>query len=139
MGNCATSWHGYLNVWPRRIELTPSRYPHWLRAAAALITWAALALSGLPAGLAALAGVAASGYLYRWWPATARVISVEPDRLLLILAGARQVVVEAPFRAIVRPGWLALHCPGQGWVWLFADQASATTLIPLRQVLWLRS
>ncbi len=126
-------------MWPRRIELAPSRYPHGLRAGAALITWTALGLSGLPAALTALMGVLASGYLYRWWPVTPSAISVEPERLSLTLPGARQVVVEAPFRALVRPGWLALHCPGHGWVWLFADQASAAALTPVRQVLWLRS
>lgn len=125
-------------MWPRRIEPGPSGYPRRLRALAALITWAALALSGLPFSLAGLLGLAACGALARWRPSMPRVISVAPDALSLTLGDRSQVVVTAPFRAVLRPGWLALHCPGHGWVWLFADQVPAAALTPLRQVLWLQ-
>lgn len=106
--------------------------------AAALATWAALALSGLPVSLAGLLGLAVCAGLRRWRPATPRRVEVTPEAITLTLADRRPVSVDAPFRALLRPGWLALHCPGHGWVWLFADQASPAAFTALRQVLWLR-
>lgn len=126
-------------MWPRRIEPGPSCYPRRLRGLAALVTWLALALSGLPASLVGLVGLIACAGLARWRPPMPRAISVRPEALSVTLPDHRVVTVEAPFRALLRPGWLALHCPGEGWVWLFPDQASAAALTPLRQVLWLRS
>lgn len=124
-------------MWPRTIEPGPSCRPAGLRVAAASATWVALALSGLPAAAVGLLGLAVCARLRRWRPATPSRVSVTPEVITLTLA-ERRVKVEAPFRALLRPGWLALHCPGHGWVWLFADQAPPAALTALRQVLWLR-
>lgn len=103
-----------------------------------MLTVAVLALSGLPASLAGLLGLAVHARLRRWRPSMARRATVSPDAVTLTLEDHRELTVEAPFRALVRPGWLALHCPGRGWVWLFADQVPPAALTALRQVLWLQ-
>ena len=50
----------------------------------------------------------------------------------------RRLAVRPPFRALLREHWLALHCPGAGWVWLFPDQLDPAAVTPLRQVLFLQ-
>lgn len=92
----------------------------------------------MPTALAALVGVFCCAGLYRWWPASPTEVRIEtPQRLVLTVAG-RERTVEAPFRVLLRPCWLALYCPGQGWVWLLPDQVSTQQVTPLRQVLWLQ-
>ena len=125
-------------MWPIRVELSGSRYPARLRRAALAITCVALMFSALPLSVMALAGLAAMALARRWRAPLPRAIDVAPQGLRLELADQRRLDVTPPFRVLMRPGWLALHCPGYGWVWLFADQSSAAALTPLRQVLWMQ-
>lgn len=125
-------------MWPKRVDLAGSRYPWRLRLAALGVTGAALLISGLPAGVMALAGLAAMVLARRWCPPPLRRIEVAPERLRLELADRRVLELTPPFRVLLRPSWLALHCPGLGWVCLFPDQAGATAVTPLRQVLWMQ-
>jgi len=125
-------------VWPRRLELGASRYPHRLRGAALLLSGAALLLSGLPLSLVALLGLAALVAAQRWQPALLRVAEVSPGAVRLTLWDGRRVTLTPPFRVMMREHWLALHCPRRGWVWLFPDQAGAKAVTPLRQVLYLQ-
>lgn len=125
-------------MWPKRIELEGSRYPRRLRLAALGVTGAGLLISGLPAGLAAFAGLAAMVLARRWRPPVLCRAEVAPERVRLELADRRVLELTPPFRVLLRPSWLALHCPGQGWVCLFPDQAGAVAVTPLRQVLWMQ-
>lgn len=125
-------------MWPIKLELSDSRYPGRLRLAALAITALALVFSALPLSLAALAGLAALALTRRWRAPLPQALQVAPQRLVLELADRRRLEVTPPFRVLVRPTWVALFCPGYGWVWVFADQASAAALTPLRQVLWMQ-
>ncbi|WP_157933787.1 hypothetical protein [Alloalcanivorax mobilis] len=125
-------------MWPIRVELSASRYPVRLRRVALAITGVALMFSALPLSVAALAGLAAMALARRWRLPLPRAVEVAPQGLRLELADRRRLQVSPPFRVLMRPGWLALHCPDYGWVWLFADQGSAAALTPLRQVLWMQ-
>lgn len=125
-------------MWPRRVELAGSRYPHRLRCAALGSGAAAILLSGLPLSLAALTALAALVAVRRWRPATPRSVDVTPGALRLSLRDGRRVTLTPPFRVMLREHWLALHCPRRGWVWVFPDQAGPAALTPLRQVLYLQ-
>lgn len=125
-------------MWPKKVELKESRYPARLRLVALGVSCAALLVSALPLSLKALLGLAALAQVRRWRPPLPRRVEVTPQRLRLVLADRRELALTPPFRVLLRPSWLALHCPGHGWVWLFPDQADAGALTPLRQVLSLQ-
>lgn len=125
-------------MWPRRIEPGPSRYPARLRLAGLALAGAALLVSGLPLSLVALLGLAALALARRWRPATPARLAVSPEAVRLVLRDGRRLAVRPPFRALLREHWLALHCPGVGWVWLFPDQLDPAAVTPLRQVLFLQ-
>lgn len=125
-------------MWPRTLDAGPSRYPGRLRLAGLLVALFALTVSGLPLSLMVPPGLAALWLARRWRPATPARIAVSPEAVRLVLRDGRRVAVAAPFRVMLREHWLALHCPGVGWVWLFPDQVGAEAVTPLRQVLLLR-
>lgn len=125
-------------MWPRKIELGGSRYPHRLRCAALCFSAVAILLSGLPLSVAALTGLAALAAARRWRPAMLRAVDVSPGALRLTLRDGRGVTLTPPFRVMMRERWLALYCPRRGWLWLFPDQAGQAALTPLRQVLYLQ-
>ncbi|GGJ87156.1 hypothetical protein GCM10007426_15400 [Alloalcanivorax dieselolei] len=84
--------------------------------------------------------------LWQWTPPQVRAVAVTATEVTLVLENGdledrgsegHRVTVTAPFRAWTPGSWLALRCPGRGWVWIFADQAGEAALTPLRQVLWL--
>ncbi|MCH2556860.1 MAG: hypothetical protein MK005_06105 [Alcanivorax sp.] len=124
-------------MWPRRLELSASRYPARLRLAAVLTAWWALAASALPLSVAVLPGLAVLIAARRWRPASPARVAVSPEGLRLLLRDGRRVAVAAPFRTVLRARWLAVHCPRVGWVWVFPDQVGAAAVTPLRQVLLL--
>tara|TARA_A100001391_G_scaffold120125_2_gene81762 strand:+ start:15477 stop:15860 length:384 start_codon:yes stop_codon:yes gene_type:complete len=124
-------------VWPRHLEISPSRYPARLRLAGLLLAWWSLAASGLPLSVAVLPGLLALSLARRWRPASPARISVSPEGLRMRLRDGRRVAVAAPFRALLPARWLAVHCPRVGWVWVFPDQIGAAAVTPLRQVLLL--
>ncbi|MGI9573583.1 hypothetical protein ACRYJU_05785 [Alloalcanivorax xenomutans] len=131
----------YSASFPPRLELRPSAWPRRLRLAALLISALALWHSAVPVWALPplLAGLA--WWLWRWRPPLVTAVAVTATEVTLVLENPdlkeSRITVAAPFRAWTPGPWLALRCPGRGWVWIFADQAGEAALTPLRQVLWL--
>ncbi|KAF0804634.1 hypothetical protein A6D6_02901 [Alcanivorax xiamenensis] len=137
-----TSWASF----PPRLELRPSRWPRRLRLAALLIAVLALWHSAVPVWAWPLLLAGLVWGVRRWRPPVVTAVAVTATEVTLVLGNGgledrgleeRRVTVTAPFRAWTPGPWLALRCPGRGWVWIFADQAGEAALTPLRQVLWL--
>ncbi|MCU5783528.1 hypothetical protein MA04_02828 [Alcanivorax balearicus MACL04] len=128
----------YSASFPPRLELRPSAWPRRLRLAALLISALALWHSAVPGW--------ALPPLLAGRPPLVTAVAVTATEVTLVLGNGdlenpdlkeSRITVTAPFRAWTPGPWLALRCPGRGWVWIFADQAGEAALTPLRQVLWL--